>query len=303
VNVLVDCDPGIDDALALCVLIAHDRAALQAVTTVFGNVPVRQATRNAVRLLHAVAPSRPVQLAEGSEHPLIGSRLPRRALHGHDGLGGLEIPIVPVPRALPQSTPLMTQLAAAGAIDTVVALGPLTNVAHAFASAPKALRTLRSVAAVAGVLTEPGDAATEFNLASDPAAARCVLGGQLSLRWVPVGISGRPLLEAEALDAFERRHRTGAGRTIAALVRYLLRHRGDGQRAACPDAVGMALALDPSLGRWRQRRLALEGRARTGRVCVEPGVPNVQLCEAIDETAVAASLWTAWGRAAGAATG
>lgn len=300
---LVDCDPGVDDALALCAALGGKHVDIQAVTTVFGNVAVRQATRNAARLLRLIPSGASVQLAEGSEHPLTGSRLPRRPLHGHDGLGDVDVPVVPIPRSLPESTPLITSLAAAGSLDMLVALAPLTNVAHAFATAPKALRSVRSVTVVGGALSTDAEHATEFNVASDPAAARCVLGAQLSLRWVPLGVSGRALFDAASLASFERAHGRGpAGRAIAALLGYVIRRRGDGGRAACPDAVGMALALDPSLGTWRQRRLALEGRARTGRVCIEPGVPNVQLCEAINDDGVAAALWNAWGRLADAAT-
>jgi len=199
---------------------------------------------------------------------------------------------------------MIASLLKARALDGLITLGPLTNVAHAFATTPKAMQALQSVVVTGGVVAGGAVHATEFNVASDPSAARCLLGARLALRWVPMNASGEELFDAASVNAFEQTHGgSEVGRVIVALLRYLIRHRGDGERAACPDAVAMALALDPSLGRWRQRRIGLEGRARTGRLCVEPGLPNVQLCESIDRDGVVAALWAAWGQAARRSTG
>ncbi len=302
-RVLVDCDPGIDDALALYALLAaesrDDQVRVQGITTVFGNVTVRQATRNVVRLLHLLPPGVPrPRIAEGSEQPLAGSRLPPRLAHGHDGLGDLGIPIAPIAQPPARSTPLITGLLNEGFLETLIALGPLTNVAHVFAMAPKRLQRLQSIVVMGGVVTDDRDAtATEFNLASDPSAARCLLGGHLPLRWVPLNVAASVLFDQEAADRFEAAHPGRAlAKTITSLMSFLVRRRGQGGRAACPDAVALALALEPSLGRWTHRRLALDGRSRTGRLSVESGLPNALVCEGVDAPRTQALLWSLWTR-------
>ncbi len=299
-RVLIDCDPGIDDALALYAALASETIELAAITTVFGNGPVSQATRNVARLLRLV-PHRPtLRLAEGSDEPLTGSRLPRRAVHGHDGLGDVGIPVVPAARSLPGSTTLIAELLKANAVDAMVALGPLTNLAHAFAASPTLVRRLRSITVMGGVIVDTANAtATEFNLASDPAAARCLLQGRLPLRWVPLHVAASVAVDRDAVEHFQAAHgRSHVGRTIAHLLTAVMRLRGSSQGAVIPDAVAFILALDPSAGTWRQRRLTLEGRSRSGRLQCELGVPNVQVCEAVNGRRVLESLWNLWGQLA-----
>lgn len=303
-RVLLDCDPGIDDALALYALLAaesrDDQVQVQGITTVFGNVTVRQATRNVARLLRLASCLTPPRIAEGSEQPLAGSRLPQRPVHGHDGLGDLGIPIVPIAQPLARSTPLITSLLNEGSLETLIALGPLTNVAHVFATAPKRLQRIQSIVVMGGVVTDDRDAtATEFNLASDPSAARCLLGGNLPLRWVPLNVAAAVLFDQEAADRFEAAHPGSAlAKTITGLMSFLVHRRGQGGRAACPDAVALALALEPSLGQWKHRRLALYGRSRTGRLSVESGLPNALVCDGVDAPRTQALLWNLWGRLA-----
>lgn len=294
---VLDCDPGIDDALALYAALASRDITLQGVTTVFGNVPVKQATRNIGRLLRLVPHAPSVAIGEGSDQPLTGSRLPRRFLHGRDGLGDLGIPVVAALSSGLKSTPLILDRLRTRALDEIVALGPLTNVAHAYAAAPRLLRQLRGMTVMAGVMVDRAEArATEFNLASDPAAARCLLGSQVPLRWVPMNVAGAVRFPHDAIDRFGAAHaRSQLARTIAQLMAYAAKARGVAA-AVLPDAVALMLALDPALGRWRQVRLALTGTARSGRLRIEAGVPNAQLCEGLDESRVAERLWTLWER-------
>ena len=295
-RVLVDCDPGIDDALALFALLGSDSVVIQAVTTVFGNVTVKQATRNLARLWRFV-PHRPVpRIGEGADEPLIGSRLPRRSIHGHDGLGDLGFPAAAVPRPLPEGTAVITGLLHSQEVDTILALGPLTNVAHAFARMPRAMRQLKGIVVMGGVVaTERGLGGTEFNLASDPAAARCLLGSQAALRWVPWNVAASVVFSLQAIERFEKAHSKSAlGRAMAGLLGYAARAREGLAGALLPDAVAAALAVEPTAGVWRQRRVMLEARTRSGRVRCEAGIPNVQLCEAVDAGRVERMLWEAW---------
>jgi purine nucleosidase len=187
----------------------------------------------------------------------------------------------------------------AHALHEIVALGPLTNLAHVFASAPTLLRRLQRMSVMAGVIVNGGNVtATEFNLASDPAAARCVLGSHVPLRWIPLNVAASVVIPQDAIDRFREAHpRSRVASTMSELLSFTARTRDRGG-AVVPDAVALALAVDPALGVWRSRRLMLESRTRLGRLCIEPGVPNAQLCEAVNGQRVMATLWDLWSRLA-----
>lgn len=294
-RLLIDCDPGIDDAVAIYAALASDAVAVCGITTVYGNVAVRQATRNAARVLKVLAAAPAVPIGEGAEQPLTASRLPRRRLHGRDGLGDLDIPIVPVPSPRRESTELVTELLKRNALHEIVALGPLTNLAHSFASAPRLLRRLQRISVMGGVMAASGDpTAAEFNLASDLAAARCVLNSRVPLRWIPLNMAASVVIPQGAVETFRAAHpRSRVASTIGELLSFTARTRDRGG-AVVPDAVALALALDPGLGVWRARRLVLEARTRLGRMRLESGLPNAQLCEAVDGQRVMAMLWSLW---------
>src|SRR6266704_2970190 len=130
VPVLVDCDPGVDDAVALLLACASPEVRLLGVTTVGGNVSVEQTTRNALRVL-TLAGRADVPVAAGAERPLVRAQ-PHRAtyVHGDDGVRGAALP---EPAAAPERRHAVELLA--GSISasvepvTMVAVGPLTNVA------------------------------------------------------------------------------------------------------------------------------------------------------------------------------
>ena len=295
-RVLVDCDPGIDDALALYAAFGSREVEIKAVTTVFGNVTVHQATRNLARIL-GVFPHETVLLAEGAEEPLIGSRLPKRLVHGHDGLGDC-LPMASVPKLPERAQRLITGLIQKNSLDSIVALGPLTNIAQAFAASAKFLQRFSSIVVMSGFLPEVS-ISSEFNLASDSSAGRCLLGGRLPLRWITFNVARSVFFsKAETEDFFKAHSKTAAGEAIAKLLFSGIRLKADGQQASFPDAVAMALAVMPSLGRWRSCRIALQGHLRNGRLAVEPGIPNVQLCEALEAAKVKQFLWSSWSRLA-----
>lgn len=294
-RVLVDCDPGIDDALALYALFASEQAVVKGITTVFGNVTVHQATRNLARILRVIPRQWSIRLGEGSEEPLIGNRLPKRMIHGHDGLGDCALPMASAPRTPKHATQLIGDLLREHALDVIVALGPLTNIARVFATSAKALQRLSSIFVMAGFLPD-GLMTSEFNLASDPSAGRCLLGGRLPLRWIPLNVAQSTAIDESEVSRFLKAYSgSPAANAIAPLLLSGIRLRG-GHKAVFPDAVAMALVLEPSLGRWRSCRLSVEKRLRSGRLMTEPGVPNVQLCEAVDSVKVRQFLWTAWTR-------
>lgn len=196
-RILIDTDPGIDDAMALLLAAASPELEIAAVTTVAGNNPdVALLTRNALALL-AMAGREDVPVAMGASQALARPRLPVGAnVHGENGLGGAQI--APSPRtALPQSAAeLIVQQARVG-LDTLVTLAPLTNLALALGLCPDLPTLVPHLSMMGGAVTVPGNATpvAESNMLNDPEAARLIfdawptilMAGLDVTRHVPVG--------------------------------------------------------------------------------------------------------------------
>lgn len=254
-SVVVDCDPGVDDGVALLVLAHHHRLGrirLAAVTAVAGNTPLDQAARNARFVLDSAGLA-DVPVLPGADAPVAGpSRLGDGSRHGDDGLGGCYRPDHgPLgehcgARALAEAM----SLAHAGGGDRqptwLLAIGPLTNLAQALDMAPDLLRTVERVVAMGGALDHPGGGMTEhaeFNLWADPHAARRVLRAGLPLTLVPLDVTTRVLAtEAEAATIVDR---ALAGRLVRAGIE---RYCGTGLDGwPMHDPLAAAVLLDPGL--------------------------------------------------------
>ncbi len=175
VPTIIDTDPGVDDAVALMLAAASPELQLLAVTTVFGNASVEVSTANALRL-RALAELGDLPVAVGAARPLVYPRAQRTdSWHGSDGLGGcadlLPEPVGPVQQC--GAVALMANLLhAAAAPVTLVAIGPLTNIALLLAAHPRVKPRIDRIVIMGGHLS---GLPAEFNMHSDPEAARRVL--------------------------------------------------------------------------------------------------------------------------------
>lgn len=183
VPMIIDTDPGVDDAVALMLAAASPEVELLAVTTVFGNVGVQLTTANALRL-RALAGLGHVPVGAGADRPLVHPQGRRAEFwHGSDGLGGragmLPEPTGPVsPRGAVAL--LADLLLSAPAPVTLVPIGPLTNIALLLTAHPCVKPQIHRIVAMGGTLSEGNTgsgsgSAAEFNIRSDPEAARRVL--------------------------------------------------------------------------------------------------------------------------------
>lgn len=178
VPLVIDTDPGIDDAVALLVALGSPEVRVEAVTTVFGNVDLATTTANAARVL-ALAGRADVPVAAGADRPLVHPQAARAAAwHGTDGLGG-QADRLPPPAAIdprPAVTLIADVLRAAPAPVTIAAVGPLTNIALLLAVHPELADRIGRLVVMGGSLGGGNStAAAEFNIWSDPEAARRVL--------------------------------------------------------------------------------------------------------------------------------
>jgi inosine-uridine nucleoside N-ribohydrolase len=240
--VIIDCDPGHDDAIALLLALASPEIDLVGVTTVHGNQTLDKTTDNALRVL-ALVGREDVPLAMGADRPLV--REPDVAAHVH-GESGLDGPELPQRGSEPIAQHAVDFLVERVTPDTVlIPLGPLTNVARAL---DQGMRPARIVL-MGGALGEGNmTPAAEFNVWVDPEAAQRVFHAGIDVTMIGLDVTHRALLTPAWSDRF--RHAGRVGTFVAELVeffkQYHVRTYGwDG--APIHDAVALAHVLRPGI--------------------------------------------------------
>ena len=279
---LIDTDPGIDDALALLLAWGSPELAVEAITTVAGNVPLATATRNLDRLLALRRPSRAPRVGVGAAAPLARPLLTAERYHGVDGLGDLtDWPPSPDVPARPRGADLILETAGRhGAALTVVALGPLTNLALALEADRTRTSAVGRVVVMGGAVDVPGNVTpgAEFNMHVDPEAAARVFEAGLVLDLVPLDATRQARLTRPQLaDTLRRAPGPLADRIAAFTARAFAVDEARGIALHDPLAVGVA--IDPTLVEWEPVRIVMGPDGETRRV---PGAPNCRFARTVD---------------------
>lgn len=262
-RIIIDCDPGQDDAINLFLaLAASSELDLLAVTTVAGNVPLSLTTRNA-RLLCDIAGRIDVAIHAGCARPLRRSPLTAESVHGESGLGDLPIANPQTPLASSDAVGFLIQTLASAPADsiTLVATGPLTNLATAFEARPECLTSVAEVVLMGGALREAGNYSpcAEFNVIADPEAAASVVAcGR------PITVAGLDLTH-QVLVTPARQRRFAAltspvGQSVARMLDFFRRNAPARNAAGIPlhDPCTIAYLLAPELFEGRSCNLAVE---------------------------------------------
>lgn len=283
---LIDTDAGIDDALALLVAWSSPEVVVEAVTTVAGNVPVEQATTNVLRLLGLRKPDPAPLIAVGAAEPLARQLVTATRYHGEDGLGDLgDWPGVGRGEMPGAVATMLDRARRHQRLLTLLALGPLTNLALALKADLAAMRFVGRVVAMGGAVDVPGNVTpgAEFNMHVDPEAAHRVLAGGLSLDLVPLDATRQAVLPRAGLKkALSRAPGALASRITAFSDRaFRLDHAGGAQGMALHDPLALALAIDPTLAQWEAVHLEIGPEGETRRAA---GEPNCRIAQGIDTT-------------------
>ncbi|TWB40629.1 nucleoside hydrolase [Nitrospirillum pindoramense] len=255
--VLIDCDPGIDDALALALAVASPELDVRAVTCVAGNRPVAVTATNARRLLDLFGrPDIPVYA--GAARPLLYPQARTNLVHGEDGLGGVALGVdarqVVADHAADALAHLL--LSPLGADLTIVAMGPLTNLALAEIRHPGLLARARSIHVMGGAAHCPGNVApaAEFNFWADPAAAHVVMTAGARLEVFPLDVTGQAAMTPAWLAALAAQPTRSAQALAAMLAVY-------GEKdPLLHDACPVAALLRPQLFSGQAGRLEVDWR-------------------------------------------
>ena len=288
-RLLIDTDCAADDAVAILMALRAPDVEVAALTTVAGNVALEQATRNALVTLE-VADRTDIPVHQGAAEPLEHEIGFATDVHGDDGMGNIhrETEHTPAPDAALDAT--LAWLRTAGPELTWVALGPLTNVAHAIQADPDACRSVRELLVMGGVGDGVGNVtpAAEFNFWVDPHAAHLVLTAGLPIRLVGWDISRRDALlsetEREALRASGDPVAEFAVRVTQGLYEFSSAKHHPGFMDL-PDPIAMAAVLASEHAQWARRWVDVETRGGLTRgalvvdhLATSGNEPNVELC-------------------------
>jgi inosine-uridine nucleoside N-ribohydrolase len=262
-RILIDTDPGVDDAMAILLACASPELSIAALTTVFGNnADLPLLTRNALALLH-LAGRDDIPVAMGARRPLATDQPPIGIkVHGANGLGGAELPPSPQSAVATPAATLIAQMAAESAGDlTLVALAPLTNVALALLLNPALPQQVRGLSLMGGAATVPGNAtpAAESNLFNDPEAGARVFASGLPITMAGLDVTRRAAVGADYLDAL----RDGGSRCgaflHAAAQHYLGVYLARGEAGlVMHDVHAIMVLLRPEIYTVREVRIDVE---------------------------------------------
>jgi purine nucleosidase len=251
-RVVIDCDTGVDDAMAILYGLLAPEVEVVALTCVWGNIRVETTTRNTLRLLELV--DRPgVPVAMGAAKPLVGPmwELDGR-IHGADGQGNTNLPPPALSPVAEPAAELLVRLAHERPGElTLVPTGPLTNVATAVLLDPGVARLYKRVVLMGGAFLVPGNAApwAEANIWHDPEAAQIVFEAGWPITAVGLDVTHKTMLGESLLERL-RDGGTPAGVHVHRITQHYLDQyaaRRGRRECAMHDALALGVAVDPSL--------------------------------------------------------
>jgi inosine-uridine nucleoside N-ribohydrolase len=260
IKILLDCDPGHDDAIALLLALASPELELLGVTTVAGNQTLEKTTANAIRVLEHVGRD-DVPVAAGADRPLVREQRVAANVHGETGLDG---PDLPPARGQPVDQHAVDFLAERIAPDVVlVPTGPLTNVALLLARYPE--KRPERIVLMGGSIAEGNvTPAAEFNIWCDPEAAARVFTSGIDLTMVGLDVTHKALFTTRHAERLAGR----AGMMVRELLEFYNRfhtqvYRFDG--SPIHDALAVAQVFRPDLVQTRHRGVKIETESELSR--------------------------------------
>jgi inosine-uridine nucleoside N-ribohydrolase len=306
--VILDTDPGVDDALALVYALNCPALELLGVTTVHGNVSVDRSTRNALGLLELARPEADIPVARGAAEPLNGlARREADFVHGTEGLGDTA---VLVPRRAPDPRPawqfMRDQVAARPGEITLCAIGPMTNLALALEHAPEIAGQVAGVVVMGGAVTVPGNITpqAEYNVWADPAAAAAVLAAPWPVTLVGLDVTTQVMCTLEDFAAIAQAAPRVGGFLAQAAEFYVNFYRRAAGIPGCHlhDPSALIALSHPALFAGQPMALTVgqegEARGRTLPACPEAaGQPAVRVLTEVDAAAVKAQFMLTLGAA------
>jgi inosine-uridine nucleoside N-ribohydrolase len=244
--IVIDCDPGHDDAIAILLAIASPEVELRGITTVAGNQTLEKTTRNALKVLE-LADRTDIPVAAGADAPLKRTLRVAANVHGESGLDGPDLPEPTTKPAEGHAADVLDEWLEPGVV--LVPTGPLTNVALLLERHPDVKGRLERIVWMGGAIAEGNvTPAAEFNAFVDPEAAAVVFGSGIPVTMIGLDITHKALFTRAHADRLRGAGR--AGRAVAELSDFFQRFhesRYGFDGSPIHDALAVAEVIDPSL--------------------------------------------------------
>jgi purine nucleosidase len=305
-RIILDCDPGIDDALAIAFACGHPGLDLTGITTVAGNVSLPRTTENALAVCEfAGAAGTPV--TAGCATPLVRPPYDARHVHGESGLGGAVLPpATSRPAAGHAVDYLINSISAAPGEITLVATGPLTNIAVALKKEPRLTEWVRDFVIMGGSASRGNvTPAAEFNIWADPEAAAAVFAAGWTVTMLGLDATLKTGATPAVLDRMRALGPLGTGLLVPALSEY--RSVSEPGGPAVHDVCAVVCAADRSLFELVPARVEVEtaGRLTAGMTVTDfgAGQQNTRVAMGIDTARFWEVTMDAFARLAGEMAG
>jgi inosine-uridine nucleoside N-ribohydrolase len=260
-RVIIDTDPGVDDAFALLFAMRSPELKIEGITAVAGNVPLELTLPNALRMVE-IAGRNDIPVAAGAKAPLVRRLVTAAYAHGENGLGGA---VFPEPKIKPVSEPAAELIRASirkypGEV-TLLTVGPLTNVATALNMDSELATLVRGLVMMGGSLSGGNiTPAAEFNVYVDPEAARIVFQSGIPITMVGLDVTRKTSLTDEHVRVLESAQNP-VSQAAANIARHAIEHNRERGFLVGPnmhDSLAVAAFLDPSLLKWKEYYVDVE---------------------------------------------
>lgn len=230
INIIMDTDPGIDDAAALTMAINDPQINLKLVTAVAGNVTVDKTTANALKIVHFFGKDQEIPVAAGAKQPLIKPFEDAARIHGESGMPGYDFGTdfgKPIQKSAVEA--LRDEIMASAEPITLVPTGSYTNIALLFIEYPEVKDHIKEIIAMGGTLAKGNmTSAAEFNVFTDPHAAKIMYDSGIPIVMVGLDVTLKALLTPETMDKLGAMGRTGK------MLQALVTHYNDGDENGHP---------------------------------------------------------------------
>jgi inosine-uridine nucleoside N-ribohydrolase len=289
-KVIIDTDPGIDDALAIMMAIASESLDIKVVSAVFGNIDVETALENIKRIFEVCNVKKLPVIAKGAEVSLSGQIYKPRLVHGVGGLGNVEVDVTGTYKDVKAHEALRKSLIDEE-IDLLISLGPLTNIATLLIEEPAVRDRIKEMVVMGGSVFTSGNATeeAEFNFYQDPEAAKVVLNSKIPIRLVSLDAT-RQILFKSAIFKKLAFNEGNLSLFIKNMLEFgLSYHKKYRNRDGLylPDVLALCAVLDESAFSYRDLSLDVDINKERGKVFDNLDAANsIKFCDRVDEERV-----------------
>ena len=258
-NIILDCDPGHDDAVAILLAGKNPNINLLGISVVAGNQTIEKTARNALNVATYLGINVPICI--GCEFPMVRERVICAAIHGESGLDGFDFPDYGDKFDKRHGVQLLIDSVMNNDKVTIVATGPLTNVAMAIKMEPRILKRLDEIVIMGGSVDNGNTSpAAEFNIMCDPEAAHVVFSSGVTVRMVGLNVTRKVIVTDEVVNRMEKINNKASDMFVKLMKVFNENQRKTFGVSAGPlhDPATIASIIDESLIKWQKMNVVID---------------------------------------------